>query len=497
MVLSSARPAPPPTISSGPTPQAAGTPTPLPSVLPTATNRPAPTGSPALAPGGRTGDPLLDAHIHRLLAAGAAELNGLFPGVAAREQRCDLECRGSDLELQDWTSRLAGAERSLYAVFTGDESDVEIVIAVRSGGGPAEAWRFGIDDARLRDVRIFIDAPPSAAEGPLYAARIRSPSPASQFERFYVLPPQDELPRPPRMHPLSVRPGRPGVDALMATLEARDAVRLRAAFADPAAPPVRDCETIGPRVDRTYAATWAEVTARQLGGIHSVVDVPEGHQPRSDHLVIAFRQIKPYWWVATGILEREGRIVGVITGDWSCWPERLYPADRYLVPPPEGGLAGLDPARRSGIASIDAILDAAAARDEQAMASLIEYTPIACGDATGFPPHTGPPPCPSGAPAGTPVDVLPEVDCAPNQYLRDRAPKALIEWIAASSGLYAVVPSSGPSGSGFLVIVSPRSGAIGLSLGERGVRHVSLGCGPYHPDALATGRRPSFLLPPP
>jgi hypothetical protein len=199
-----------------------------------------------------------------------------------------------------------------------------------------------------------------------------------------------------------------------------------------------------------------------------------------------------------GILERGGRIVMLMTREWTCAPEQLYPPTGYVVPPPPGGVAGLDPARRSGLPLVDRILDAAARRDETAMSALIEYTPTACGDPTGLPPHAGPPPCPNGVAPGTRIDILPEVVCSGSHVTRERAPKTVIDWVGFDrpSGLYAVTSATGSNDLG--VVVAWANGlTVVLSVGGSGVKRVSASCGPRHPDTVLVGRSPSFVLPPP
>lgn len=456
----------------------------------------APVRSPSIAPDGRTGDAALDALIDRLLSADASTLGNVYAALPAAQERCDPSCDRIRVSPAAWTSRLAAGTRSLYAVFTGDPADAEVILAVQSGTSPAEAWQFGVLGGRLAEIDIFMPQPvPAGAKIPLLHVARGTPSPARDYERFYVLPPQSDLPQPPRAHPLSARTGASGIDALLTTLEAQDTNGLLAAFADPGAPLVRQCAGAESKRDAAYAASWARETGAQIYGVHSVAHLPTGYEPRADHLLIAFRQLKPYWWEAMGILERRGEIIGLITSESGCSPEAIYPPARYVVPPPVNGLAGLDPTRRSGIASIDAILDAAAARDEAAMTGLISYRQVACGDASGAPPGAGPPACPQGAAPGTPVDILPVIICHGGHFTRDQAPKGLIEMITrdAPFGLYAVV---GAPPDRIVAIASQRGGAVALTMNERGVTSVSAGCGPWHPDVLIGGGQPSFLLPP-
>jgi hypothetical protein len=467
---------------------------PPPRIPPVGRAPPAPVRSPSLAPDGRTGDVAIDRLVDELLTADAARLLSIYRDMPARQERCDVGCEDVRIPPSSWTARFAAGSRSLYSVFTGDPNDAEIVVAVRPQYSAVEAWQFSTRAGRI--VHVARHARPSVVGAlPTHALVPGHPSLAREYERFYVLPPADELPTAPRGHALSTRTGRSGPDALLAVVETGDAGTLLAAFADPAAVPVRECQGSGSRRDAAYAAEWARTASTQIRGLHSVATLPAGYEPRADHMLIAYRQIKPYWWAALGILERGGEIVGLITGD-GCSPEDMYPPAGYVVPPPAGGVAGLDPSRRSGIAIVDAILDAAAARDEAAMDRLIEYTPIACGDPTGFIPHTGPPPCPTGVARGTPVDILPEVVCAGIHLSRDGAPKEVIQRIGFDhpSGLYAVTRP--PEGDLGVVIASSRGGSTVVTVGERGIKRLAAGCGPRHPDTFLRGTRPTFVLAP-
>lgn len=470
--------------------------------------RPAPVRAPSVAPDGRTGDRAIDALVDRLVGADAQALIAAYPELAARQQTCDPGCEDIRVSPTRWTSRLAAARRSLYAVFTGDPMDAVVMLAVESGDAVAEAWRFGITGGTLAQVDIF-PASGSEARGALRALALaggHSPSPARDYARFYVLPPESVLPRAPRTHPISTRTGDTNVDGLLAALEARDATKLLSAFADPDRPLVRKCFGTESTRDRAYADSWTRAVRAEFYGLHAVVRLPAGYQPRADHLVIGVRRYDPYWWDGFGILERGGRIVGVITDDGSCAPESMYPPAGYLVLPPAAADGRIDASRRSGIAMVDAVLDAAAARDEAAMAKLIDYSKRACGPAGG-PPGTSPPQCPAGSPVGTPVDILPWIVCEGGFATRETAPRALVEEIGSdvASGLYAVLavapadvtapPPSPPFATAF--IVWKRGDVVSLAVGDHGVSGVGRTCGPRAPETVMRGAQPSFLLAPP
>jgi hypothetical protein len=201
-----------------------------------------------------------------------------------------------------------------------------------------------------------------------------------------------------------------------------------------------------------------------------------------------------------GLLERQGEIVLLITG--GCEAQRLYPPAGYLVPPPPGGLSGLDAARRSGIPLVDAILDAARAGDEAAMARLIQYTPVACSE----PGQIGTLPCPPGTAAGTAVDALPISACEGGYAFPAEAARQLVD--VARAPLYAVMaprpperqagtPALTDSSAGVVLLASRGRGAAALSIGAQGVTNVRRGCSVLHPEWLVGNDQPAFLLPPP
>jgi hypothetical protein len=457
---------------------------------------PAPVTSRSFAPSGRTGITSIDTIIDRLVLADEATLSRSYPDLAARESTCDPSCEDVRVAPSAWTSRLAATQRSLYAVFTGDPVGVEVLLAVDGGSTEAQSWRFIIDGGSLATVDIFMPPSPGGpVDSPFVMVRQHAPSPVSAPERFYVLPPRSELPEAPRVHAAAVRTGIGGVDGLLEKLEARDAPGLVVAIEDGSSVYVRDCTGEDWPLDAGFVNKWSRDLTAQLFGIYGVVHVPAQFEPVADHLLIAYRQIKPYWWAAAGILERDGRIVGLITGDWSCEPERMYPPSTYLVPPPDGGLDAIDPMRRSGIAIVDEILDAAAAGYAPAMDDLIDYTKEACGDPSGMPPGAGPPSCPSGVADGTLVEILPYIVCEGGHLTRENAPGRLIETIglASGAGLYAATAST----DGRAVVIAKDRGGVRLIVTDRGVKQVWLGCGPQHPDALLGSGAPTFLLPPP
>ena len=315
-----------------PTPAADTTGTPAPSPTEqTATPQPSPTPTAepegrSIAPGGRTSDPAIDALIEALLTADAAALEGRFSGTEARHY--DNETRQYQISLvAAWAARLAASERTLYAVTEAHpqqspSADVDIALAVSENGGEATGWhfRFVLPD-RLVDLAIGIEPPRSAVA-----------SVTGSYDRFLVLPPLEDLPKPPPGHPLSVRSGDAGVDALIALVEGGDADGLLAAVeyartlcgadAMPACgsePPGTEVAALPLRSPRqapqVREAEYVEGLVRDFLGyqttLHAVAAVPEGFEPAADHLLILVTESAPFDWESWGLFERDGQVVGV------------------------------------------------------------------------------------------------------------------------------------------------------------------------------------------
>jgi hypothetical protein len=465
------------------------------------------TMQPSFAPDGRSGDPEVDGIIEALLHNDAIQLGQRFP-IAGGEETCTQILGQCSVDQSrepnaSWTARLAGSKRSLYTVVTGNSTDVEVYLAVDEGtSNRASAWVFGIQSGRLVTlaIRLSQDAPAQAQPDRTYLSALAAyaPSPAREYQRFYVLPPRDELPRPPAAQPLSVRTGDAGVDRLLALIEQKNGAGLTTLLPAPGQVLYRECQGEDRALDAKGVALRLGELLPSVAGVHGVALMPQGYEPAAEHLLLFVVQTAPYCWQTLGVFEKDGRLLGLIDGD--CQPQALYPPAGYLVPPPVGGLAGLDAARRSGIPVIDAILDAAAASDATRMSGLIAYRPVPCSD----PGQIGTLPCPPGVANGTPIDAISISSCEGGYATREEAPQALIE--IARRPLYAVVEAGTPSNPGvpapdssvgLLLLASPDRGAIALSVGPSGVTSVRSGCFVKQPERLIGTSTPDFLLPPP
>jgi hypothetical protein len=242
--------------------------------------------------------------------------------------------------------------------------------------------------------------------------------------------------------------------------------------------------------------------------LHAVQEIPQSDVPRADHLLVWVTHEplawNPYRWERAGLLVHDGRIVAIT-------PCALTPPvpPEYVVPPPTGGVAALDPSRRSGIAAVDAVLVALQARDLPALDDLFDYELKGC---EVNPPDFGTTPlCLPGEPAGTPVEIVPEVVCHGGYQRRgNAAANVLIPGQQAPYALYAITaadPSSLPPGVPAprallsVVLASADGAAAALGFNERGITSITRLCAgpPIPPEALMPpGRVPdaSYLLAP-
>jgi DNA-binding CsgD family transcriptional regulator len=475
---------------------------------------PAPVDAPTFAPDGRTGDKTLDAIINALLNDGAEELAERFAGLAARERELYTGGEQRRVAVSEWTDRLARAERTLYSVYTDESVDARIALAVDAGGPAAENWQFGVDGGRLVEIEVHLLPPYAEAQAAgdrLYYLEHFPPMPgasAELYERFYVLPPEDRLPRPPAAHALSTRTGEPGVDSLLDLLQAGDASRLRAAIESTDWPPARFCGNNEKMDEMSYPAFLDEWAADMAAGgllLHAVARVPEGYPIAGRHVIILVREVNPLWWEATGIFERDGKIAAILT---RCrTPVSLYPPGRFLLAPPPPGQP-LDPARRTSLPEVASVLDAIYARDTTVLAALIDYPRVPCGI-----PYGGLGTlleCPTDSQPGTLVESL-TTGVHGERSLAGDAPGFVITQVGEGA-LYAVIESRDSPGAVAVIFARYQdvrsagqppqpftSGVAGLVIRDgRLIDYQRSGPGPTDVVGwLARYAQPDFLLPPP
>ena len=468
---------------------------------------PAPVGAPTFAPDGRTGDAAIDAIIESLLRDDVATLAQRFD-LPARERHCDPDCETSRVPAADWATRLASGSPSLYAVYTADPADAEILIAVNSGRDAAEAWGFSVLAGEIVEVGISParplltgeQRPPEEYYSHVFDA---APSVERDYRRFYVLPPRADLPQTLPAHPTSVRTGDAGVDGILTLLQSKDASGLAAAFDEQIQN--RYCDGFPLPEDEPEFESLFEEAVTQNTAVHAIAVVPAGNLPDAEHLIIAIRERGPFWWEAFGLYEHEGRITGLILGQ-SCTPANLYPARDFILAPPADGVSGIDRSRRSGVPVVDAFLDALWSQDEAAVAAMLTYEFVPCHNIGGI---GAPPPCPPGVEIGTPVETI-TTGCHFDNTTRQDAPARLIGWLE-DTALFAVTrPSVAPgepqSVARAVLVNDPGENErtidfavaiAALTFSESGVIDiVPSGCGAHGAMQMTGDSNPEFLLPP-
>jgi hypothetical protein len=220
-------------------------------------------------------------------------------------------------------------------------------------------------------------------------------------------------------------------------------------------------------------------------GVVSVIELPSGYVPAADHMVLLRTQPAPYRWASIALLELDGKVVGLIEGEEQCGPDKLQPPETFLVPPPVQGLTSLDPARRSGVGMIDAVLDVLQRGNEDRIIDLLTYRALPCAGAG--------PTCPQGAPAGSLVEAVPNRVCTDGFESRDQILSTLSrEW--SQYALYAVT-SLKDGRDGVLVVLASPDGPFALELVEGKIVATNSGCGPGYPDTMFDGPTNYLLLP--
>ena len=475
---------------------------------PTPTPDPAPR-DPAYAPDGRTGEARLDAIIEDMLTADAATL-------AERYGRAEVspDFGGTLIAPGVWTRRLAAAQRRLHAVFR-REVHQDIYLEVVTDTGSLEGWQVIVQVGNVLDIRINSSEGygPDITPGNLRALVLPTPDLSRNYAGYLVLPPQAELPQPPAVHALATLTGEPAVDGLLALVQAGDTSGLVAAVATPDALRVRQCEGNDTLEGMAYVEAWADEAIETVRGVQSVARVPEGFFPPAGHIIVFTTQVDRFWWQVMGVLEQDGKVVALITGD-ACtlytspdgeyYQRGIEPGARnLLIAPPANGTDGLDANRnslRTGVPLVDAILDAIENEDRDALAGLITYSPQECNV------FDYAPPCPDGVAPGTPVDVLSYAVCHGGSVFPAEAPATVIG-LFDDLAIYAVVgtvpdrnlPPELRVIEGYSIVLASkeRGGTRSIGIGPDGVSSISGSCGDHHPEWSLGGGEPDYLLAPP
>jgi hypothetical protein len=459
--------------------------------------------TPTFAPDGRTGDRAIDEVINALLHDDAAKLAKRTGYLAGREVRSvpntDPAIRGDYRNetvrspLAEWTQRLASGQPSLYAVFSSEVADVEIVLAVKNHSGAEEAWKFAVRSSEILEVEIHSSllSPPPILQALTEEA---VPSVPLNYYRFFVLPPREDLPVGPNTYPLSTRTGDIDVDRLIGFLESHDSAGLIASAASPREFVERPCIGTRSPLDATSLDILMRGIAAKTFRLNAVARVPPGWDPPASNVMILIEELNPYSWESLAIYERDGRIVGVSAGGY-CSPKSFYPPATLLVAPPALG-GQIDRERRSGIEAVDSIIDTLEARNEPRLASLIQYSKVPCSRDLGV---GTPPKCPDGTPPGTPIDALGR-GCEGSYFVPPTAAADLIRTLREPI-LYALVerPPAAAGGSPVLAatLIQGRGVTSTLLIANGRIVGIETTCpAPSDPIWQVRGA-PDFLLPPP
>ena len=500
-------PTPPPTPASEPTETGTAEPTATLAADETATTQPVAGQPPPHAPDGRTGIAELDAVIEAIVARDLAALRAF--GSPSATDSCE---RDEALPFDQWAGLVTGAHRQLYAVFETDMDGSSARKSVIIGlDGETPGVRFTVTDGEIINVWFGCTNP----------LRSMAPSMAGSYDRYLVLPPRADLPFPPATHAGVQRTGESVVDAIIDLALDGDASGLVAAlrYAEVACGESSDAavrcavgESAGDAVavlpllcNSSLAYHRPDRAASRFGSIaesdlslHSVLRLPDWYTPTGEYLAIFVGEVRPYDWGAYGLVIADGAIVGR-SGCGDGAPERLYPPD-YIVPPLAGDAAP-SAERRSGIASIDAALDAMAASDVAALAALIRTTPIGCvAEQTGI---GSPPLCEEGQAEGTIMATLPSTGCEGHYAVVDDPVEQAERIVAAAGSLYAVTAIAAgfdgfwPGARYRAILDQGENRGVAVSFDDEGLRGVLWGCGATPPRRFAfPGVEPDFLLRP-
>jgi hypothetical protein len=266
---------------------------------------------------------------------------------------------------------------------------------------------------------------------------------------------------------------------------------------------VTDCGRAARYADRGFVERRLSEIAGGVTGVHGVALLPDGAFPIGEVIVIVAVEVSPYRWETNGLVLRAGAITGLVSR-CGAWPEVMYPASAFIVPPPEPG-AMPEPGLRSGVAVIDAFLDALDANDGVALRSLVDPMVVEC--VTEQHGAGAPPLCRGGEADGTTVEAIVVAGCE-GVYLRLDEIDQLIDGLSQGRWLTFALLDLGAdaAGTGFgegslqLLLMDADDRFVGRSLNftRSGFGTLWLGCGPGGPsEMLMPGRAPDWLLAPP
>jgi hypothetical protein len=171
---------------------------------------------------------------------------------------------------------------------------------------------------------------------------------------------------------------------------------------------------------------------------------------------------------------------------------------------------GVPDHQHTGIAAVDAAIDAVAAGDGGALAGQVQYTQTPCNIGPGG--AISPPQCPAGTVPGDLMTILPVDRCGVSNVPPAGAADAFTDFLSGGDALYGVYVStplaaSAPARYTILfaanqhphVVVAPgqQDAARELIVSDAGITRVWYSCPPAFPDDIAQSLGDSLIPPPP
>jgi hypothetical protein len=194
--------------------------------------------------------------------------------------------------------------------------------------------------------------------------------------------------------------------------------------------PVRECRALSGLRDTGFTETWVSQLAEKAVSLHAVAILPAGYQPAGAHLLIVVTREAPYRWEVSALVERQGRLVGVVTSCGGDSTAMLYPPATFIVAPPGSDV------RPVGHRLVDELLTALEAGDLASLGRLIDYERVGCvatQDGIGAPPV-----CQPGETPGSPIEALVVSSCEGHYVRREETASTLARLTDRSWSLYAI-----------------------------------------------------------
>lgn len=154
-------------------------------------------------------------------------------------------------------------------------------------------------------------------------------------------------------------------------------------------------------------------------------------------------------------------------------------------------------ARRTGIAGVDAVIDAVVSANPDALRPLIRYASVPC--AAGVASYRA---CPPGQAAGSPIDALPATQCEKFFIGAGEVVPRLRDLMVPARRVYAVYPDprAGGQGNAYVVVLTANVGGrdwgSSLTVEDGRVTAVDFGCRKTPEQIVETAGLRDPVLPP-